>query len=365
MKIPFSTFEHMHNSIKPEMTAAFERCYNKGWFIQGEEYDAFEREFAAYCGAKYGVGVGNGMDAIYLILRGLDIGEGDEVIVPSHTFIATALAVIYAGATPVFCEVDEESFNIDPEKIPACITEKTRAIIAVHLYGQTADMDRINEIAKQKGLYVIEDAAQSHGALYKGKRAGALSDAAAFSFYPGKNLGALGDGGAVVTDNKELADKIHALCCYGSVKKYVHIYKGVNSRLDEMQAAFLRVKLRHLDEWTEERKITAEKYSRLITNPLIKLPRVQEDCEHVWYVYAIRCRERDRLQKHLEERGIGTIIHYPIPMHLHEAFRDMGYKKGDYKTAEEISDTVLSIPLYIGMGDEEIKYVADSINSFR
>lgn len=364
MNIPFSTFKNMHAQIKPEMQEAFERCYDKGWFIQGTEYTAFEEEFAAFCGVKHGVGVGNGLDAIFLTLRAMNIGAGDEVIVPSHTFIATALAVTYTGATPIFCEVDENSFNINPDNIEALITKKTKVIIAVHLYGQTADMDEINAIAKAYNLYVIEDSAQSHGALYKGKKAGSLGNAGAFSFYPGKNLGALGDGGAVTTNNEELAKKIHALGCYGSNKKYVHEYLGVNSRLDELQCAFLRIKLKHLNEWTKERQDIAEKYFESIVNPKIKLPVVSTDCEHVWHLFVIRCEKRDTLQSYLEEKGIGTVIHYPTPMHLQRAFVDLGYKKGDLPIVEALSDTVLTLPLYIGMTDEEIQYVASALNAF-
>ncbi|KTE93845.1 aminotransferase [Desulfitobacterium hafniense] len=364
MNIPFSTFKYMHSRIKPQITAAFETCYNKGWFIQGEEYDAFEREFASFCGVKYGVGVGNGLDAIFLTLRAMNIGRGDEVIVPSHTFIATALAVTYAGATPIFCEVDEDSFNINPDNIEALITQKTKAIIAVHLYGQTADMDRIIAIAKIHNLFVIEDSAQAHGALYKGKVAGSLGDAAAFSFYPGKNLGALGDGGAVTTNNEELAKKIHALGCYGSSEKYVHEYKGVNSRLDELQCALLRVKLAYLNEWTEERQKIAVKYLNGIHNPKIKLPKVYADCDHVWHLFVVRCDQRLELQKYLSEKGIGTAVHYPIAIHQQGAYADMGYTKGDFPIAEDLAKTVLSLPLYIGMTDEEIYCVVEALNSF-
>lgn len=364
MEIPFSTFTHMHQQIKPQMMDAFQRCYNKGWFIQGEEYYLFEREFAAFCDVKHSIGVGNGLDAIFLTLRAMGIGAGDEVIVPSHTFIATALAVIYAGAAPVFCEVDEESFNINPKNIEEKISEKTKAIIAVHLYGQTADMDRINAIAEEYNLYVIEDSAQAHGALYKGKKAGSLGDAAAFSFYPGKNLGALGDAGAVTTNNKEIAQRIHTLGCYGSTQKYVHELKGVNSRLDELQSAFLRIKLEYLKEWTEERQRIAEKYSKGITNPNIKLPVISPHCEHVWHLFVIRCKSRKELQSYLSDKGIGTTIHYPIPMHLQTAFKELGYKKGDFPIAEALSNTVLSLPLYIGMKDEEIRYVVNALNEF-
>jgi dTDP-4-amino-4,6-dideoxygalactose transaminase len=364
MKIPFSTFDRMHAALKPEIMATFERVYDKGWFIQGDEYQAFEKEFASFCGAKFGVGVGNGMDAIYLTLRAMGIGAGDEVIVPSHTFIATALAVVYAGATPVFCEVNAETFNINPANITQLITKRTKAIIAVHLYGQAADMDPINKIAKENNLSVVEDCAQAHNAIYNGRKTGSLGDVGAFSFYPGKNLGALGDAGMVVTSNKELADKVHALGCYGSAEKYVHKYQGVNSRLDEIQAAFLRIKLKHLDEWTKERQQVAQKYLSSIDNPKIKLPKVMDRCSHVWHLFVVRCEERDKLQEYLADMGIETVIHYPTPMHLQGAFKEMGYKRGAFPIAEALADSVLTLPLYIGMTDDEICYVCDALNRF-
>lgn len=364
MKIPFATFEHMHAQIKGDVMHAFEKCYDTGWFIQGKEYEAFEKEYADFCGAKYCIGIDNGLNAIHLILRALDIKSGDEVIVPSHTFIATALAVIYAGAKPVFCEVNEDSYNINPSLIEKCITPRTKAVIAVHMYGQTADMDTINEIARLHGLYVIEDSAQSHNALYKGKKAGTLGIAGAFSFYPGKNLGALGDAGAVVTNDKEIADKVKALCCYGSSKKYVHDYCGLNARLDEIQAAVLRIKLRHLDKWTEERQVLAEKYLKGIKNSKFILPVVMKNQSHVWHIFAIRCRERDKLQRYLADNGVGTNIHYPTPMHLQRAFSYMNLPKGSFPIAEEIANTELSLPMYIGMTDKEIGYVITLLNKF-
>ncbi|QHI72054.1 DegT/DnrJ/EryC1/StrS family aminotransferase [Aminipila terrae] len=364
MNIPFSTFKYMHEDIKTEIQDAFEGCYDAGWFIQGQEYDNFEREFAEYCGAKYCIGVGTGMDAIYLSLKALEVGAGDEVIVPSHTFIATALAVIYAGATPVFCEVDINTYNLNYEHIEKCITKNTKAIIAVHLYGQMAEMDSICQIAKKYNLYVIEDAAQAHGATYKGKKAGSFGMTAAFSFYPGKNLGALGDGGAIVTNNKDIADRIRALGCYGSTIKYHHDFKGINSRLDEIQAAFLRVKLRYLDRWTIERQQIAQMYMQGINNAKITLPRITENCSHVWHLFVIRAEKRDELQKYLGEKGIGTLVHYPIPMHLQKAFTDLDYKKGDLPIVEEISSTALTLPLYIGMKEKEVQYVIDALNEF-
>lgn len=364
MEIPFSTFDHMHARIKAEMLEKFEKCYNRGWFVQGEECNAFEKEYAEYCGTTYSIGVGNGLDAISLALQALGIGTGDEVIVPAHTFIATALAIRYVGARPVLCDVSPVTYNIDPSKIEALITDKTRAIIAVHLYGQMANMKEILKIAEKHKLFVVEDAAQSHGATFDNKRAGSWGNAAAFSFYPGKNLGALGDGGAVTTNNAEVAQTVHALGCYGAKKKYVHDLVGINSRLDEIQAAFLRIKLKYLDEWTRERQFIAQQYLKNINNEKIVLPKVGNRRTHVWHIFAIRCKKRDELQKYLENQGIHTLIHYPIPVHLQKCMVDLGYEKGDFPVAEEVSQTELSLPLYLGMRQEEIEFVCETINMF-
>ena len=365
MNIPFASFVPMHEEIRKDLDAAFKKVVDKSYFIQGEECEKFEEEYAAYCGTKYCVGVATGLDAIYLILKALDIKAGDEVIVPSNTYIATALAVSFTGAMPVFVEPVIDTYNIDVTRIEEKITEKTKAIIAVHLQGRAADMDAINAIAKKHGLYVLEDAAQAHGARYKGQRVGALSDAAAWSFYPGKNLGALGDGGCITTNNKQIADKVRALGNYGSDYKYHHIYQGTNSRLDEMQAAFLRVKLPHLDRRNEARRRIAEAYLSGINNPLIKLPlATSEDYEHIYHVFVIRCDRRDELEKYLRDNGIGTVKHYPVPMHLQKAYEELHIQEGELPIAEEISKTVLSIPMYYGMSDEEVAYVIDSLNRF-
>lgn len=366
MNIPFASFVPMHEEIRKDLDAAFKKVVDKSYFIQGEECEKFEEEYAAYCGTKYCVGVATGLDAIYLILKALDIKAGDEVIVPSNTYIATALAVSFTGATPVFVEPVIDTYNIDVTRIEEKITEKTKAIIAVHLQGRAADMDAINAITKKHGLYVLEDAAQAHGARYKGQRVGALSDAAAWSFYPGKNLGALGDGGCITTNNKQIADKVRALGNYGSDYKYHHIYQGTNSRLDEIQAAFLRVKLPHLDKWNEARRRIAEVYLSGITNPLIKLPlATSEEYEHIYHVFVIRCDRRDELEKYLKDNGIGTVKHYPVPMHLQKAYEELYIQEGELPIAEEISKTVLSIPMYYGMTEEEVKYVINKINEFR
>lgn len=362
-KIPFATVERIHTQYGEELRQAYETLMDSNWFIGGEPCEKFEEEFARYCGTKYGIGCGNGLDALMLSLRAMDIGAGDEVIVPSFTFIATALAVAYAGATPVFVEVDPETALIDPALIEAAITKKTKAIIAVHLYGQMAPMDQICAIAKKHGLKVLEDAAQSHGAVYQGKRAGSWGDAGCFSFYPGKNLGALGDAGGVVTSDPQLAAKVRAIGNYGAEKKYVHDYMGVNSRLDALQAAFLRVKLQYLDGWCAERRAIADRYLAEIKNPKIKLPVVKHGTP-VWHLFVVRCEERDKLQTYLEERGIGTNIHYPIPMHEQKAFTGYGLPHGSFPIAEKLASTVLSIPMFNGMTGEESSAVIEALNKF-
>ncbi len=364
MKVPFSDLTFMHQEVKEEMMCKFEKVYDKGWFILGEEVRLFEREFADFCGAKYCVGCGNGLDALYLALRALDIKAGDEVIVPSNTYIATALAVTYAGARPIFVEPKWEQYNIDPLLIEEKITDHTKAIIAVHLYGQPADMDEINTIADKYDLKVIEDCAQAHGALYKGQRVGTLGDVAGFSFYPGKNLGALGDGGAVVTNNKEIAEKAAALGNYGSDRKYHHIYQGNNSRLDEMQAAFLRIKLMHMERWNQNRMETAQYFMKRIENPHIILPTIEDNRTHVFHIFAVRSQKRDHLEEYLKEHGIDTGKHYPTPIHLQGAYKELHMKAGDLPIAEEISATELSLPMYYGMTDEQREYVVGVMSNY-
>lgn len=364
MKVPFVSFLPMEKELETELRNAFDRVFKRSWYIEGIEDECFEKAFAEYVGTEYCVGVGNGLDALMLSLKALGIGEGDEVIVPSNTYIATALAVTYVGATPVFVEPRIETFNLNPELINNAITEKTKAIIPVHLYGQACDMDPIMSIARHYGLKVVEDCAQAHGATYKGKKIGSFGDAAAFSFYPGKNLGAFGDAGAVLTNNKELADKVRALGNYGSDYKYHHIYKGNNSRLDELQAAFLSAKLPHLERMNTERRRIANRYLSEIHNPKVILPVVDQNMVPVWHIFGIRCMERNALEKHLNEAGIGTNKHYPIPMHLQKCYCELGLKKGDFPIAEEISSTELSIPMYYGMTEEEVSYVINAINNF-
>ncbi len=364
MKIPFVSFRPMENELNDELHDAFERVLTSSWYIGGKEDAAFEDAFARFCNVKYCVGTGNGLDALMLILKALNIGEGDEVIVPSNTYIATALAVTYVGATPIFVEPDINTFNIDPNRIDEAVTPRTKAIIPVHLYGQACDMDSIMKKARHYNLKVVEDCAQAHGATYKGTKIGTFGDAAAFSFYPGKNLGALGDAGAVVTNNEEIAKKVRALGNYGSDYKYHHIYKGNNSRLDELQAALLSAKLPHLERMNVERRRIADRYLTEINNVKIILPTVFIDSVPVWHVFGIRCNDRDALEKELNDKGISTNKHYPIPIHLQECYKDLGFKEGDYPISEEISRTELSIPLYYGMTEEEISYIIASINSF-
>ena len=364
MNVPFVSFLPMERELDSDLRNAFNRVFTRSWYIEGQEDAAFEKAFSAFCGTKYCVGVGNGLDALMLILKALDIGEGDEVIVPSNTYIATALAVTYVGAKPVFVEPEMETFNIDPSRIEAAVTARTKAIMPVHLYGRACDMDPIMSIAAKYSLRIIEDCAQAHGATYKGRKVGTFGDAAGFSFYPGKNLGALGDAGAVVTDNEDIAVKVRALGNYGSDYKYHHIYKGNNSRLDELQAAFLSAKLPHLERMNAARRQIADRYLSEIKNPAVILPLVSEGYVPVWHIFGIRCSRRDELEKHLSSRGITTNKHYPIPMHLQECYRDLGFNEGDFPIAEEISRTELSLPMFYGMTDAEIQAVISAVNDF-
>ena len=363
MNIPFSTVEFMHREIAQQLEAAFHEVLSSQWFIQGKYLRKFENEFADYCGTNCAIGCGNGLDGLVLILKAMGIGSGDEVIVPSFTFIATALAVEYVGAQPVFVEVHEDTALLAPELIEASITERTRAIIAVHLYGQLCDMEAICSVAKKYGLKVIEDAAQAHGASDKNRKSGNIGDAASFSLYPGKNLGALGDGGVITTNSYELAEKIRAFGNYGSKQKYVHDFLGVNSRLDELQAAFLSQKLSRLDKWNAERQRLANRYLSEIRNDKLKLPAVNTD-NPVWHLFVIRCNERNALQEYLNNHGIGTNIHYPIAMHLQKVFSKYNISKGQLPVAERLADTVISLPLFYGMTDEQQDYVIQKLNKF-
>lgn len=354
--VPFLDLKSPYNELKNELDEAYRRVIQSGWYILGEEVDAFEVEFAQYCGVKHCIGVGNGLEALHLILRACDIGAGDEVIVPSNTYIATWLAVSYAGATPVPVEPDPATYNLDPGRIEAAITSRTRAILPVHLYGQPANMTAINEIAVRHNLAVIEDAAQAHGATVYGVRVGALGTAAGWSFYPGKNLGAFGDAGAVTTNDDRLADRMRVLRNYGSRKKYFNEVKGYNSRLDPLQAAFLRVKLPHLNEWNRRRRAVAARYFAALGDlPGLILPTVAPGMDPCWHVFVIRHDSRNELQDYFHGLGIGTIIHYPIPPHLSEAYAEMGQKPSSFPIAEMLASTVMSIPMgpHLKVDDQE------------
>lgn len=362
MQIPFFDLGRLHQPIRPLLNAAYHRVMDSGWFVMGPELEAFEAEFALYCETKHCIGVGNGLEALHLLLRAYEIGPGDEVIVPSNTFIATWLAVTQCGATPVPVEPNVNTHNIEPAHITASITSRTRAIMPVHLYGQPADMDPINEIAAKHGLIVIEDAAQAQGARYNGRRTGSLGHSAGTSFYPGKNLGALGDGGAVLTNDDQIADKVRQLRNYGSKIKYQHNLTGYNSRLDEMQAAFLRVKLAVLDDWNTKRRQIAAQYSTLLANANIAIPHVPEYAEPVWHLYIIRSKQRDRLKDHLQMQGISTVIHYPIPPHQQACYLDYNYKT--LPIAETLADEVLSLPMFSELNAVEIDYISKAIHGF-
>ena len=352
-----------HSRIRDELSSAFDRVLAHGSFILGEELEAFEKEFAEYCGVSHCVGVGNGGDALTLCLRAYGIGPGDEVVVPAHTFIATWLAVSQVGATPIPAEPRETTYNIDPVAVETALTDRTRAIIAVHLYGQPAELARLREISDARGILIIEDAAQAHGATYGVQRVGSLGHAAAFSFYPTKNLAALGDGGAVTTNDAEIAERLRRLRNYGSTKKYIHEGVGINSRLDELQAAFLRVKLRFLDEFNELRQSVAKQYTEGLSDvPGVRLPTVVGGAQSVWHLYVIRTAMRNRLAEYLRQANIETLIHYPIPPHLSPAFQ--AYKNAALPLTEAISREVLSLPMHPHLAADEVDFIIDRIRKF-
>lgn len=361
MTLPFLDVQAAYAELKEQIDHAVARVLASGWYLLGEEIAAFECEFSAYGGVKHCIGVANGLDALHLILRAMDIGAGDEVIVPSNTYIATWLAVSHAGATPVPVEPDERSHNLDPALIESAITSRTKAILAVHLYGQPGAMDAITKIARAHGLRVIEDAAQAHGAEYKQRKAGALGDAAGFSFYPGKNLGALGDAGAITTNDDELAERVRRLRNYGSTIKYRHEVKGFNSRLDEIQAAVLRVKLNHLDEWNARRERVADLYRQHLADVDLALPSVPNECKPAWHLFVVRRAQRDALQKHLSAHGIGTLVHYPAPPHLQPAYAELGYGTGAFPIAEKLANEVLSLPIGPHLTEAEVVRVAEVV----
>lgn len=339
------------------------KVLRSGWYVLGEEVSAFEEEFAAYTGAKYCVGLASGLDALWLAFRVLGIGSGDEVIVQGNTYIASVMGITINGATPVFVEPDDY-YQIDPAKIEEKITERTRAVLVVHLYGQAANMEPIAELCRKYNLRLVEDCAQSHGACFDGKMTGTFGDIGCFSFYPSKNLGAFGDGGAIVTDDERIAADMKVYRNYGSEKRYYNKVVGTNSRLDEIQAGLLRVRLSHLDELTKEKQEIAKQYLANIRNPKILLPKTADGATHVYHQFVIRCKERDRLINYLNEKEIGTIIHYPIPPHLAEAYAYLGFQEGDFPITERLAKEVLSIPMYNGMTKEEQSYVIDALNAF-
>ena len=363
MEINLAVLGRQFELHQTEYEQAALRALRSGWYVLGNEVENFENEFAKYLGAKFCVGVNSGLDALTLTVRALNIGEGDEVIVQANTYIATVLAITENNATPIFVEPDE-FYNIDAEKIESAITPKTKAIMVVHLYGQATNMEKICHLAKKYNLKIIEDCAQSHGAKFSEKMTGTFG-IGCFSFYPTKNLGAFGDGGAVVTDDENFAEKIKMLRNYGSKIKYHNEIEGVNSRLDEIQAALLRVKLSHLDELNEERKKIAARYLNEIKNPSITLPKILEGCEHVWHQFVVRAKNRDDFQKYLEQNGIKTVIHYPIPPHLADCYKNLNHRRGNFPVAEKFADEVLSLPMFNAMTAEEIGFVVDVINKFR
>ncbi len=362
MKVEFIDFSEQYHTIKAEIDVGLKKVFEKGNFILGQEAKDFENEFAKYCETKYAVGVNSGTDALYLAVSALDIDVGDEVILPTFTFIATALCISYTGAKPVFVDVEEDTYNLDPKKLKAAITKRTKAIIPVHIYGQSANMKEILSIARKHNLKVIEDAAQAHGATYKGKRVGSLGDVACFSFYPTKSLGAFGDAGMIVTNDDKTYKKCLMLRDYGREGRYEHKIKGYNSRLDTVQAVVLSAKLKRLDEWNRMRNKNVSHYCELLAGEKdIKLPKIKKDRTHVFQTFAVRVRNRDKICEAMNQQGISVLIHYPIPLHLQEAYKDLGYKKGDFPIAELTANEIISLPMYPHMKKAQIEYVCHTL----
>lgn len=362
--IPYLDFKRQYEAIKPEVQGAVERVFERGWFILGEEGKAFEDEFASYCGCRFGVGVGSGTEALHLSLVAIGVKNGDEVITVPNTAVPTVSAISFAGAKPVFVDVLPGTLTMNPDKLESFITPRTKAIIPVHLYGQMADMDRINAIADKHNIPIVEDACQAHGAEYKEKKAGSWGTLGAFSFYPSKNLGAYGDGGMITTNNETLAEKLRMLRNYGQSKRYYHETIGFNSRLDEIQASILREKLKFLDQWIERRRAIAVKYRVGIHSDKISLPEEAPNRTHAYHLFVVRCQERNRLEEYLKGNGIGTLIHYPVPVHIQNAYKWLGNRKGDFPEAERAAEEVLSLPCYPELTDKEITTVCDCINRF-
>lgn len=364
MEINFVDLKRQYKEIKDEVDLAMKNVINSAQFILGEECEKFEKEFAKFIGVKYAVSVGNGSSALELSLRALGIGPGDEVITPANSYIASSSCISFTGAEPVLVDALEDTFNIDVERAEKLITKKTKAILPVHLYGQVADMEAILKLAKKYRIYVIEDACQAHGASFKKRKAGSFGDAAAFSFYPGKNLGAYGDGGMVVTNNKDIAEKIRSLRNYGQKEKYEHLILGWNSRLDNLQAAILRIKLAKLKSWNRRRLDNAKVYNKLLVGIPVIVPKIFPNFTHIFHLYVIRVKQRDKLIKFLAEKGISTQMHYPIPIHLQPAYKDLGYKKGDFPVTEKLAEEILSLPMFPELKVREIKYICQTIKNF-
>ena len=364
LSVPFVDLRTQYERIHPEVQAAMAEVFEASWFILGRRLESFEQAFASYCGGGEAVGVGSGTDALHLALRACGIGAGDEVITAAHSFIATALAIDYAGARPVFADIDPATGTLAPAAVAACLTPRTRAILPVHLYGQPAELGPLLEIARAQGLYVIEDACQAHGAEYQGRRVGALGDIGAFSFYPTKNLGAYGDGGLVLTRRPELAERVRLLRNYGQTQKYIHQWRGFNSRLDELQAAILEAKLAHLDAWNAARRRVAARYAAGIRRPGVQLLVERADCTHVYHLYVIRTPQRDALQRWLADHQIGTQIHYPIPIHRQAAYQDLGLPAGSLPETEKLAAECLSLPMYPELTDDQIDWVTATVNAF-
>jgi len=362
--IPMNDFKLQYLSIKDEIDDAILRVLESGHYVLGENVQAFEKEFADYCHAKHAVGVGNGLEALHLAMLAHGIGDGDEVITVANTAVATALAISMTGAKPVFADINPQTYGMDLSDVQGRITDKTKAILPVHLFGHPVDMDPLNEIATRRGLFVIEDACQAHGTEYRGKKAGTLGNAGCFSFYPTKNLGALGDAGMVTTNDREIAEKISLLRNYGQKTRYVHLMRGLNSRLDEIQAAILRVKLRHLDDWNKRRREHAKLYTAMLQETDVVCPMEKDYAKHVYHLYVVRSRKRDQLQRYLEKKHITTLIHYPIPVHLQKAYEDLGWKQGTLPRTEQAADEILSLPIYPELTKEQIERVTDSVRTF-
>lgn len=360
--IKFLDLKKINNRYREEIDSRIKNILDKGWYLQGEENENFTQNFANFCGTKFALGVANGLDALNLIIKAYGFGNGDEIIVPANTYIATILAISENGCIPILVEPDIKTYNINPDSIEKKITTKTKAIMVVHLYGQAVQMEKIWKIAKKYNLKIIEDSAQAHGAIYQENRTGNLGDASGFSFYPGKNLGCIGDGGAVTTNDEELFNKIKAIANYGSDRKYHHIYKGVNSRLDEIQAAVLDIKLKHLDSDNNKRREISKYYRENIKNSKLILPETYDEKSHVWHIFAVRTQNRDEFQKYLTEKGIQTIIHYPTPPHKQGAYKE--WNNLSFPITEEIHNTILSLPISPVMTDSEIEKVVEVVNEY-